>query len=394
MINKKILAIIPARGGSKGIPKKNIKELLGKPLIYYSITEALKSKFIEKVIVSTDCLDIAHISKSFGAEVVMRPDSISGDKASSEEAILHTLDTLKLQDNYVPDIIVFIQCTSPLTLCEDIDGLIMKLISENADSGLTVSKFYHFIWKDENGIAAGINHNKSVRPMRQDRDLQYLENGALYVFKASGFLQNKYRFYGKTIFYEMPPERNLEIDEPFDFFLAETNFKRQNILNFEKKIPQRLELLVMDFDGVFTDNSVYVLEDGREAVKCSRGDGMGLSMLKKKGIPMLVFSTEENKVVSARCKKLGIEVIQNVSDKQRSLNILLQERNIHISNIIYIGNDVNDLECIINAGCGIAVNDAVEDVKKNADLILKSTGGNGALRELAEIILNINQINK
>ena len=145
----------------------------------------------------------------------------------------------------------------------------------------------------------------------------------------------------------------------------------------------------MDFDGVFTDNSVYVLEDGREAVKFSRGDGMGLSMLKKKCIPMLVFSTEENKVVSARCKKLGIEVIQNVSDKQRSLNILLQERNIHISNIIYIGNDVNDLECIINAGCGIAVNDAVDEVKNNADIILKSNGGNGALLELAEMILNL-----
>ena len=389
MINKKILAIIPARGGSKGIPKKNIKELLGKPLIYYSIIEALKSKFIEKVVVSTDCIDIADVSRSVGAEVVMRPDSISGDKASSEEAIIHTLDILKLQDNYVPDIVVFIQCTSPLTLCEDIDGLIKKLISDKADSGLTVCKFYHFIWKNENGIAVGINHNKAVRPMRQDRDPQFLENGALYVFKTIGFLQNRYRFFGKTIFYEMPTERNLEIDEPFDFFLAESYLKRQICSSIRNKLPENLELLVMDFDGVFTDNSVYVLEDGREAVKCSRGDGMGLSMLKKKGSPMLVFSTEENKVVSARCKKLGIEVIQNVSDKQRSLNILLQERNIHISNIIYIGNDVNDLECIINAGCGIAVNDAVDEVKNNADIILKSNGGNGALRELAEMILNL-----
>ena len=386
--NYNVLAIIPARGGSKGIPKKNIKKLLGKPLIQYSISEALKSKFVQKVVVSTDCFDIAEVSRSVGADVVMRPDSISGDKASSEDAIVHTLNYLKLHNDYVPDIIVFMQCTSPLTLSEDIDGLITKLITDNADSGLTVCKFYHFIWKDENGTAVGINHNKSVRPMRQDREPQFLENGALYVFKTDGFLQNKYRFFGKTIFYEMPVERNLEIDENFDFFLAEANLKRQIILNVENKIPQKLDLLVMDFDGVFTDNSVYVLEDGREAVKCSRGDGMGLSMLKKKGIPMLVFSTEKNKVVSARCEKLGIEVIQNVSDKQSSLNKLLDERHISISNIIYIGNDLNDLECIINAGCGIAVNDAVDEVKNNADIILNSNGGNGALRELAEIIMN------
>ena len=384
----KILAIIPARGGSKGIHQKNIKKLLGKPLIDYSISEALKSKFIEKVVVSTDCIDIAEVSRNSGADVIMRPDAISGDKAASEDAIIHTLETLKLDQNYVPDIVVFIQCTSPLTLCEDIDGLIMKLISEDADSGLTVCKFYHFLWKEENGNSVGINHNKSVRPMRQDREPQFLENGALYAFKTTGFLKNRYRFFGKTIFYEMPLERNLEIDEPFDFLLAESNLQRSINLVIENRLPKNIDLLVMDFDGVFTDNSVYVLEDGREAVKCSRGDGMGLSMLKKNGIPMLVFSTEENLVVSARCRKLGIEVIQNVSDKQTSLNTLLKDRNISINNIIYIGNDINDLECIINAGCGIAVNDAFDVVKRNADIILNSNGGNGALRELAEIILN------
>ncbi len=291
-------------------------------------------------------------------------------------------------ENYIPDIILFIQCTSPLTISEDMDGLLQKLIEENADSALSVSKFYHFIWKNNNGNAIGINHEKSIRPMRQDRESQFLENGAIYAFKYKGFIENKYRFFGKTVFYEMPQRRNLEIDEPFDFLLAESILTNIRVQNASKKLPNKIDLIVMDFDGVFTDNNVYVLEDGREAVKCSRGDGMGLGLLKNKGFNMLVFSTEKNPVVTARCKKLGIEVIQDVTNKLPALSKVLVERDVSIENVVYIGNDINDLECIIAVGCGIAVNDAVIEVKRNADVILQSNGGNGALRELAELIID------
>ncbi len=389
MDNKlKVLAVIPARGGSKGIPNKNIKNLLGQPLISYSITEAHKSIYIDRVVVSTDSLLISEVSKNFGADVVIRPENISGDKSSSEEALLHTLNELKMLENYIPDIILFIQCTSPLTISEDMDGLLQKLIEENADSALSVSKFYHFIWKNNNGNAIGINHEKSIRPMRQDRESQFLENGAIYAFKYKGFIENKYRFFGKTVFYEMPQRRNLEIDEPFDFLLAESILSNIRVQNASKKLPNKIDLIVMDFDGVFTDNNVYVLEDGREAVKCSRGDGMGLGLLKNKGFNMLVFSTEKNPVVTARCKKLGIEVIQDVTNKLPALSKVLVERDVPIENVVYIGNDINDLECIIAVGCGIAVNDAVIQVKRNADIILQSNGGNGALRELAELIID------
>ncbi len=389
MDNKlKVLAVIPARGGSKGIPNKNIKNLLGQPLISYSITEAHKSIYIDRVVVSTDSLLISEVSKNFGADVVIRPENISGDKSSSEEALLHTLNELKMLENYIPDIILFIQCTSPLTISEDMDGLLQKLIEENADSALSVSKFYHFIWKNNNGNAIGINHEKSIRPMRQDRESQFLENGAIYAFKYKGFIENKYRFFGKTVFYEMPQRRNLEIDEPFDFLLAESILTNIRVQHASKKLPNKIDLIVMDFDGVFTDNNVYVLEDGREAVKCSRGDGMGLGLLKNKGFNMLVFSTEKNPVVTARCKKLGIEVIQDVTNKLPALSKVLVERDVSIENVVYIGNDINDLECIIAVGCGIAVNDAVIQVKRNADIILQSNGGNGALRELAELIID------
>ena len=386
--NLEILAVIPARGGSKGIPGKNIKPLLGKPLIHYTIRAALDSKFITRVIVSTDDEIIARASRASGSEVCMRPTEISGDKASSEDALIHVLTELKNKNNYTPDLVVFLQCTSPLTLPEDIDGSISILNNQRADSAFSASQFYHFIWKKGiNENAEGVNHAKNLRQMRQDREVQFLENGAIYVFKTKEFLNSKHRFFGKTAIYEMPAERCLEIDDPHDFELASAALKRMNLSKTMRKLPENIGALIMDFDGVFTDNSVYVMEDGRESVRCHRGDGMGLSMLKEKGIPLFVLSKEINSVVKERCKKLGIEVQHKISNKLPALLAWTKLRGIELENVIYIGNDINDLECIQVVGCSVAVADAVSEVLNEVDIVLKSGGGNGALRELSEMIL-------
>jgi N-acylneuraminate cytidylyltransferase len=126
----KYLAIIPARGGSKGIPRKNIRPLAGKPLLAYNIEAARNSRYIQRVVVSTDDPEIARVAQQYGAEVVWRPAEISGDTASSESALLHTLATLREQESYAPDVLVFLQCTSPLTLAEDIDGVITALLEQ------------------------------------------------------------------------------------------------------------------------------------------------------------------------------------------------------------------------------------------------------------------------
>jgi len=139
----KIIAIIPARGGSKGIPKKNIQLLAGKPLISYTIDTAWHSEKITRVIVSTDDHEIAAVSKQYGAEVVWRPANISGDTASSEAALLHVLEHLKTTEYYQPDLIIFLQCTSPLTTHEDIDGTIQTLLDEDADSAFTATPFHY-----------------------------------------------------------------------------------------------------------------------------------------------------------------------------------------------------------------------------------------------------------
>jgi len=193
--NFKILAIIPARGGSKAIPRKNVRLLSGKPLIAYAIEAVLQSHSVERVVVSTDDSEIAQISIEYGAEIIWRPDEISGDKASSESALLHVLKHMEKNENYKPDFVAFIQCTSPLILPKDIDGTFQTLLEDQADMAQAVIPFHGFIWeKDSEGNAISVNHDISKRLRRQDIIPQFQETGAIYVMKRKGFMKAKNRF--------------------------------------------------------------------------------------------------------------------------------------------------------------------------------------------------------
>lgn len=382
------IAIIPARGGSKGIPRKNILPLLGKPLIAYNIEQAHSSRLVNRVVVSTDDSEIGAVAERYGAEVVWRPAEISGDTASSESALLHALEHLQQVEGYQPDLLVFLQCTSPLTLAEDIDGTIQSLLDQAADSALAAIPFHYFLWKlESNGDASGINHDKRYRPLRQERQPQYLESGAIYVMRVPGFLQARHRFFGKTALYVMPAERRLEIDDPVDFKVAETLMRQHAQERRLQALPDQIAALVLDFDGVFTDNKVIVFQDGSEAVRADRSDGWGIEQLKKTGLQILVLSTEANPVVSARAGKLKLPCLQGLQDKWPALKAWLEERRIDPAKVVYVGNDDNDLTCMANVGCTIAPADAYPNVLEIANLVLEHRGGDGAIRELCDLIL-------
>ncbi len=382
-----VLAIIPARGGAKGIPRKNIANIEGKPLIAYTIEQALQSSKISRLVVSTDDPEIFNISIKYGAEVIERPLEISGDTASSESALLHALDFLKNKENYEPDILVFLQCTSPLTLHTDIDDAIEKLIEKQADCSFTAVPFHYFIWGyDKSGVLDGINHEKSTRLRRQDRDKQFLETGSVYVMKADGFKKHKHRFFGKITLHEIPKEHAYEIDEPIDREVVAAIIRARHKTSKLNNILNDIEAVIFDFDGVFTDNKVVVLQNGEEAVICDRGDGMGIESIKSLGIPILVLSKEKVPTLLQRCKKLKIECLHGVDDKLNVLSDWFKRNHISHENTIYVGNDINDIECMRFVGCPVAVADAYEEVKKNAKIILDSNGGNRAIRELCDLI--------
>jgi len=386
----KTIAVIPARGGSKAIPNKNLIPIAGKPLIAWNIEAAKKSHLVDTVYVSTDDVEIAQIALFYGAKVIKRPMELSGDTATSESALLHVLSVLE-ELGEKPDLLVFMQCTSPLTIAQDVDAAIQKLVDEKADSCLTATNFHYFVWKqNEDGSADGVNHDRRFRPRRQDRSPQYMENGAIYVMKVPGFLKAKHRFFGKIVMSEMPPERSFEIDEPADVEVAEARFVGREEFDTPNPRPKgfKPKAVLFDFDGVFTDNKVYVDEAGRETVQCDRSDGWGLEQLKKTGIKIMVLSTEKNPVVTARCKKLGLECRQGLGEnKFESLQNWCAKNKIKPVEVVFVGNDVNDIECLKASGFAVVPADAYPETKLVADRVLKLNGGQGAVRELCDILL-------
>ncbi|NTV62226.1 MAG: HAD hydrolase family protein, partial [Oscillochloris sp.] len=183
-----------------------------------------------------------------------------------------------------------------------------------------------------------------------------------------------------------PVERCHEIDDLADFAIAEALLAAQARRSTRTALPARIGAVIFDFDGVFTDNRVIVDQDGRESVACDRADGMGLARLRQRGIPLLVLSSETNPVVQARCAKLRIPCHQGVQAKLPALYAWLREQQVDPQQAIYLGNDINDLECLQAVGCGVVVADAHPQTHHAARIVLSAPGGRGAIRELCDMI--------
>lgn len=375
------LAFIPVRGGSKGIPGKNIKMIAGKPLVCHCLDAALESSFIDKVIVSTDCEKIKNTIHTYYGKndrliIFNRDKETATDTASTESAMLDFVN----KSTYTFDNIVLIQATSPLITPDDLNQAIIQYEKNSLGGLISVVRQRRFIWNSHGPE----NYDPQNRPRRQEYDGYLVENGAFYITSRQKLLDTKCRVSLPYGVYEMDSDSYYEIDEPSDWHIVEKLLlgrKKKNIIPFE------VEAVVLDFDGVFTDNKVVVHQDGTESVLCDRGDGMGIEMLKRSGIQVWVLSKEQNPVLTARCKKLNIPCFYGINDKWTLLQKQLNDKNIDKNKVVYVGNDINDLECMQNVGCGVAVADAYPEVKEIADIILLKTGGNGAIRELANTIL-------
>lgn len=222
----RIIAIIPARGGSKGIPKKNIIDFCGKPLLAWSIENARSSSMVNEVYVSTNDAEIAGVAEKYGAKVIKRPDEISGDTAKSEDALKHVIIEVQKNNPTKIDYAVFLQATSPLREAGDIDNAINKIISENADSLFSGADLKDFcIWKNNNDILESVNYDYKNRGRRQDFGEQYVENGSIYVFKPEILFKNNNRLGGKIVISKMEFWKSFEIDEPEDIEFCKNIFQ-------------------------------------------------------------------------------------------------------------------------------------------------------------------------
>ncbi|WP_351229459.1 acylneuraminate cytidylyltransferase [Streptomyces sp. NPDC002133] len=408
-----VLAVIPARGGSKGVPAKNLAQVGGIPLVARAVRACLGARLVTHVLVSTDDAAIADAARAAGAALgaadrvhcVQRPAAIAGDTATSESAVLHAMDAHEAIHGAPADAVLLVQCTSPFLTSEDIDGVASAVVEDGADTAVTVAPFHAFVWRRTPALAAlpaqpgaadedaaatvedgqGVNHDKSYRPRRQDRPEDFLETGAAYAMEATGFRKHEHRFFGRTVLVETDPARVLEIDDPHDLARA----RALAPLLDPSPLPTRADVdaVVLDFDGTQTDDRVLIDSEGRELVAVHRGDGLGIAALRRAGLKLLILSTEQNPVVAARARKLNIPVLHGIDRKDLALKEWCDEQSVAPERVLYAGNDVNDLPCFGLVGWPVAVASAHDSVRAAARAVTTTPGGAGAIREIAAWLL-------
>jgi YrbI family 3-deoxy-D-manno-octulosonate 8-phosphate phosphatase len=386
-MNSRVIAIIPARGGSKGVPGKNLRRVGGRSLVARAVDACRAARRIGEVYVSTDDAEIAASAEVAGAKVIMRPAELSDDTASSESALLHAIDQL-IMVNEEPEVLAFVQCTSPFIAPDDLDRGIEMIIHDHADSVFSAVATYDFLWRGSGsfGVVTGQNHDPAVRPRRQEREPDFRETGAFYVMAAAGFRAARHRFFGRTAVVQVPELTAVDIDHLHDLALASA---LAQVMESPPDID--VDAVITDFDGVHTDDSVTIAQDGRESVRVSRADGLGVERLRSVGIPLLIVSKEINPVVGARAAKLRVEVAQGVVDKCSVVRDWLTAHNIPLHRAAYLGNDVNDLGPMGLVSWPVAVADAHPSVRQAARLVLARSGGHGAVRELCDLVIEHRQ---
>jgi YrbI family 3-deoxy-D-manno-octulosonate 8-phosphate phosphatase len=374
----KIVALVPLRGGSKRIPGKNIKPLAGKPLAYWACSAARRARYIKDVYVSTDDERIARTVESFGLgiQVIPRPENLATDVSTTEDVILHFMNLVDF------DILATIQVTSPLVTNTDLDLAVEQFLREGSDSLLTGVLVKRFFWSID---GRPLNYDPRNRPFTQNFHGSIIENGSFYLSKRQTLETSGNRLGGRVGIFQMAAETAIDIDNPEDWEAIERYLSRNATCVTAK--ANQIKIIISDFDGVWTDNKVYTLGDTQEAICCSKADSLALDIFRSRfDLPMLVVSKEKNEILRTRCAKLQLEVMSCVDNKCLTIDRHLATRGLSWGEVCYIGNDLNDLECMSRAALTFCPSDAAFEIKCEADYILSHSGGNGAAREMLELL--------
>jgi N-acylneuraminate cytidylyltransferase len=399
-----VLALIPARGGSKGIPRKNIRNFAGYPLIAWSIAAAKQSELVTRVIVSTDDEEIAAVAREWGAETpFLRPAEFAQDKSTDLPVFEHALKWLEDVEGYRPDVIIQLRPTSPIRPRTMVDDAI-RILLDHADAdcvrGVVPAAQNPFkMWRfngEKNPLNPLLEVEGIPEPYNAPRQILppvYWQTGHIDAIRDATIAQ-KNSLTGDVIYPLLIDSKyTVDIDNLSDWAkyesLVYSGLEMVSPGRPRHTFPETVKLIICDFDGVITDNLVITDQDGKESVLASRGDSMHIKKLREMGIELMILSSEPNPVVLARAKKMGVEAIHNLGmqHKGRALREVLEQKNVKAENVVYVGNDLNDLPCFEIAGWSVAVADAYPEVIRAADFVLTKTGGHGAIRELCEVIL-------
>jgi YrbI family 3-deoxy-D-manno-octulosonate 8-phosphate phosphatase len=363
-----VLAIIPA------VHPLGARSLAGRPLVLHAVEQARATRQVTRVVAATADPELKRLLADTGVEIVGTSDA--DDAAASLAA---AMEALAGRDGFAPTLAIMLDPFYPLRAPETIEGAIDLLWRCGADSLISVYALTDSLWvQDERGVARPAERSPAQR--------RFVETGLVSGVRVGSFRQTGELPTGRVVLYKVTAMSALRIANGADWANAELLHRRASAARAQALL-RGIELLVFDFDGVMTDNRVLVFDDGREAVLCSRGDGMGLERLRNAGVGLAVISKEINPVVGARCEKLKIPYLQGIEDKLAELTQIVRERGLELAHVAYVGNDVNDLECMHAAGVAIAPADSHPDALRAADLVTSAPGGLGAVREVCDLVL-------
>lgn len=382
----KKIGFIPLRKGSKGIPGKNKKKLLGRPLFCWVLGEAIASQ-LDIIYIFTDDEDIvSFVNREYHwtdkVKVTKRSIESATDTAPTELGMQEFVNGLKEPF----DVLCLLQATSPFTKASAINACIEKVAaSSEYDAALTVVNTHRFTW---NADGTAQNYDVYNRPRRQNFEGLLIENGACYVTTSAAFRESGNRVSGNIATVQMPEDSLTEIDSLSDWKIVEQLLAAR--LKKDKG-TSRISHLVLDVDGVFTDGCIYYGAEGELMKKFDMRDGMGLEIIRQHNIKVMVMTSEDSQIVASRMKKLKIDdVFLGVKDKYSLLSRIATDRGISFSEMAYMGDDVNDMANMCAVGWSFTPANATIPIKNHADIILQNNSAEGAIREACDFILKYN----
>lgn len=382
----KTIAFIPVRGGSKSIPLKNIKPFCGKPLVCWNIEALEKCTLVDEIVVATDSDEIWQtVSSRKYAKVSLYRRSAENacDTASTESVMLEYISFAHLEKD---DIFMLVQATSPLTETLHFEEALKMYATHEYDSIITCVRNYRFFWNED---GTSMNYDYMKRPRRQNFKGMLMENGAFYINCVANVVESGNRLSGKIGIYEMPDYTATEIDEPDDWIVLE-NIMHKHILSKTQKVHD-IKLLISDIDGTLTDGGMYYSENGDELKKFNTRDGMGFALLRKAGIKTAIITSEDRLLNKRRADKLKVDFLiqgKRNGGKVAAAQEICDKLEIELSNVAYIGDDINCLELLTSVGLAACPADAHSSILELPFVtVMKAKGGQGCVREFIEMLL-------
>lgn len=390
----KTIAFIPARGGSKTIPFKNIKGLNDKPLIYW-VLDALEKSNVDEIVVATDSKlirNICELHSSYKHKMYIYDRSLENarDESTTESVMLEFINQANYNDK---DNFILVQCTNPFLLSEHINEALDEYNMDKSfieEYGSMMSSTYspRYIWDRRN--SKSLNYDYTNRSRKQDyNELEHkfcLENGSFYINTIENIKRDNNRLSQPIHFYNMPWYSMIEIDTEDDWKLAEYIMKSFHIKNSIKEMS-KIKLFAFDIDGCLTDGKISINDQGFNSYQFSKQDSKGLELLDRNIKICAITSEKDVTVFKKRFEKIHIDYfVYNCKDKIGFINNILKRElekgnKIKMNEIAFIGDDIQDLELIKSCGISACPQNAISIIKQNSMIQLSREGGNGAIRE-------------